>query len=351
MRFVISFFLILILLFPSTPAFSENSGVEINNKSITQTTGTYNESCQCHLELPLEGQQLKKICETLSQSEVCQRVKEKDRIKCDGIEPQFKRDLWEFLKGCAVGVFDSIKSILNFIWEIMKWAWDNATSEKTRDSNIEAAGEYANIVKLYLHTEFEKAYAKQSPPLQMMKALKAISGTVAQLVVNQISDMIAKEKQEFYCLNFEAKSKKLCEVIGDVFIPPAAAISLLKYGPKAFKRFPNLEKAFEKIRGGEKAEHKKSSQSADVASATAINSSTSFWKTARKANVDVVINKASTTLKWSKAESEEVLKIIDSTPKKIQQKLILKFKKQSAAETINDLRDMKDLMRINPSCR
>ncbi len=250
---------ILFLSFLPTYIFAQGQEYNVENaiKSLSQdrkidftlipTIHLYNNLCSSQGKSSGVVSQINQICKAVMQTDQCKKIDVKERLNCDTIEQTSQIDVWEFLKGCSKGVFDSVKSFLNFMWEILQWVWSNSTSSESRDQTIEQATEYMNIVKLYLHTEFEKAYAKESPPLQTVKALKRMGGAISNLLLNLISGMISEKYKEFGCLNFEAKSKVICQFVGEIFIPPAAAVALIKHGPKALKMFPNLKKAFNSL--------------------------------------------------------------------------------------------------------
>ena len=188
------------------------------------------------------------ICNVVVSSNICRQVREQqpeDLLKCDSVESTDQFDLWEFLKGCTKGLFNSAKEFLSFIWEILRWVWTNSTSNETREETFNQASEYVNGVKLYLHTEFEKSYAETGPPFRLIKAVQNMSSKISTMIINLFSTMINDSYNKFGCLNFEAKSKILCTFIGGAFIPPAGALGLIKYGPKAaLKMFPNIQNAF-----------------------------------------------------------------------------------------------------------
>lgn len=130
----------------------------------------------------------------------------------------------------------------------MKFAWENTVSTEARASSKEASAQFMNASKLYLHTEYQKAYAKASDPFKEVKALSSMGGSIGSLVVNKISDYVASEYEEFGCLNSKAKSTMLCGIIGDIFLPPAGVVALLKYGKGAVKDFPKLTRIFDLVK-------------------------------------------------------------------------------------------------------
>ncbi len=199
------------------------------------------------------------ICDVVIRSNVCKDVKKEDLLRCEIIDKESQVDLWEFLKGCAQGVLDSIKEILKFLWDVLKWVGGHLTSSDAWVKTGDNVSEYSNMAKSYLHSEYEKAYAKSSSSLESVRKIKAamkMSTTISEMIVSSISSMISNKYKEFGCLNFEAKSNAVCTFIGYVAIPPAGLLALIKYGPViAAKKFPNIKKAFSNI---EKPESKKS---------------------------------------------------------------------------------------------
>ncbi len=175
--------------------------------------------------------QIGAICDIVLKSPICKKVPKEKRLDCRRIKNKTQVDAWDFLKGCAKGVFESVKTALNFIWEIMKWVWDNATDSEKRTETVEQASEYLNIVKLYLHTEFEKAYDNTSSPFRTVKALKSMSGAMANLILKGLMDLASQKYQELGCLNYEAKSQVVCELASDI-VTPVVAIRLIKFGPR-----------------------------------------------------------------------------------------------------------------------
>lgn len=217
---------------------------KVDEFTLRPTMSTYEYLCQTQHMTPVSG--LGNICNVVVKSEVCRNVPKKDLLKCNDIEKTQQLDAWEFIKGCAGGVFNSVKDLLDFFWEIMKWAWDNTTSSEARGKTSQQAREYLSSAKLYLNTEYQKAYAKSSPPMREMKAVGTMTGAMGKMILNAITDTVQKNYREFGCLNFEAKSEHICKLVGDILIPPAGFVAFLKYGPQAVKQFPNLKKLYAK---------------------------------------------------------------------------------------------------------
>lgn len=207
--------------------------------TLKPTVHSYQEICATQGIEPLTSS-LKGMCEVVTKNELCKKVPKADLLQCHSLNKNTQIDAWEFIKGCSKGAFDSVKETLEFLWSIMELAWD---SEK-RSGAMDGASEYMAAAKLYLHTEYQKALARSKPPMKETKAVMSMGGAIAGLVLNKIQDIISQEYDEFGCLNFEAKSKYMCKVMSDIFLPPAGVVALLKYGPKAAKQFPKLKSLF-----------------------------------------------------------------------------------------------------------
>ncbi|MDO9181743.1 MAG: hypothetical protein Q7U04_05015 [Bacteriovorax sp.] len=206
---------------------------------LCKTQASKNQSVSNHLN---------DMCNIIVKSDACKEIAEEDLIKFNSNSETAVSDIWGFVKGCTSGVLESAKELLTFLWDVINWAWDNSTSSKSREATSDAVAEYSNMAKLYLHTEFEKAYSRSSPPLQNLEAVQKMGGAVSKLLVDSLGDIISKNYEEFGCLNVQAKSKVMCKFIGEVFLPPAQALALLKYGPKATKQLPNLASVFNKAK-------------------------------------------------------------------------------------------------------
>lgn len=198
----------------------------------------------CETQKLTVSENLGDICKVVISSEVCKQVPPQDLLKCSSLTNSLAPDAWEFIKGCAVGAFTSVKEMLDFLWEIAKFGWENTTSSDARARTSDHANEYMSMMKLYLNTEYQKALARSTPPMKEVKAVASMSGVIGKMILNKITDLVVKNYHEFGCKNFEAKSKHLCKLVGDVFLPPAGIVALLKFGSKAVKDFPNLAKLF-----------------------------------------------------------------------------------------------------------
>lgn len=199
---------------------------------------------QTNIEL---GTSIYGLCDVVVKSDLCKDLPPEDLLNCKKISTGIPdKNAWSFIKGCATGVFESVKDMLSFIWDVMKWVWGNATSSEARSTTGDQASAIMSSTKMYLHTEYQKAYALNSEPSREAKAVAAMASKIGGIILDKVTGYIKQQYEQLDCLNPEAKSKYICGALSDIFIPPAGALALLKYGPKAASKFPNLKKLFKK---------------------------------------------------------------------------------------------------------
>ena len=196
-------------------------------------------------------------------------------LNCEAETPESEsQNLWDVVKACGGGVLDSIGEILSFVWTIMKWiwrgstqsvawTWRNATSSDARSQTASAvsgalsgtsqwASEYMDSAQLYLHAEYQRAYDETSKNLPKIvrkaRALKNIVGAMGAFAYSRISQVINDQVEKFQCLPPDEKASAFCHLASSILIPPAGAIALIKFGPKALKQIPKLGRAFSKFK-------------------------------------------------------------------------------------------------------
>ena len=185
------------------------------------------------------------ICQVVMKSKMCRNVPAQDRLNCSEISSESQVNVWDTVSGCAIGVFESVKDLLSFVWDLLKWTFNNATSSEARGKTAERV----SAIRAYLHTEYERAYAKTSLPFRKMKAMASMGKAISHLVWDAVKKLAVQEYREFGCLNYAAKSKAMCYLISDIFVPPAIALALIKKGPKfVLTTFPKLIDSIQKKR-------------------------------------------------------------------------------------------------------
>ncbi len=194
------------------------------------------------------SENLSDVCLATVQSEACKEIPENDLKSCSASVGEDSINGLDLLTSCAEGLFDSVSELVEFIWDVMKFAWSSATDSEYRGEIREQADAYMDSAKLYLMTEYQKAFEECSSPFKQVKALKKMGGAIANMIVDMVMEAVENEIQEFSCLNNPAKSKYTCQLLGDLFFPPAAALALIKKGPKALKGLGNVADSFGELK-------------------------------------------------------------------------------------------------------
>ena len=181
-------------------------------------------------------------------------------LNCEAGSPESEsQNLWDVVKGCGGGILDSVGEILSFVWNIMKWIWRNATNSDARAQSGDAisktsewASEYMDSAQLYLHAEYQRAYDETPEYLpKLARKARALKNTVSAMGIfafSRISQVIDDQVENFQCLPPDEKAHAFCRLASDIFLPPAGAIALIKFGPKALQQIPKLGRAFSKFK-------------------------------------------------------------------------------------------------------
>jgi len=180
---------------------------------------------------------LQLMCEIITKSEVCQVVEQDDLMNCT----KWKTDRQDFsaidlVSKCSSGVWESAVGLFQFIWKALKWTFEKSTHPI---QTYQEASEMMDFVKLYVATEFDKAYDREKIKDDSfgldMRATMALGTQIMQDVLNPILKYLEKEYDQFACLNHKARTEAICNMVSDVFMPPLFALSVIKFGPKAIK--------------------------------------------------------------------------------------------------------------------
>jgi len=157
---------------------------------------------------PVLGDNMTDICLALIKSPVCKDVPKEKQIQCNATEGSPMGDVGNYIWGCLKF---TIGETLSAIWDLLKFAWAH-TDSTVREETAHQASQAMDSVKLYLSTEYEKAYEEAGPP-KAVRAAMAVAGSLGVLLYNSIVDKFAKDIQEWPCFNQQAKAGKVCEYI------------------------------------------------------------------------------------------------------------------------------------------
>lgn len=247
---ILTFVLSFVFIFQSMAIADSNTLLKLRNPNQSAVIRNYEILCE-EEGVSAVGPTVKQMCEVVTKSELCSKVAKEDLLQCNTLDRNIvvshAINQWDMLMGCAQGAFNSVVDTLKFFWDVMKWAWENTTSSEARGKTSGAVSQVANSAKLYLHTEYQKAYAKATPPMQEVKAISSMNAAFGKLIYQKIVGFLEEQAEEFGCLNEEAKTKRICKVAGDIFLPPTGALALIKYGSKGLKQLPKFASYFRKV--------------------------------------------------------------------------------------------------------
>ena len=152
------------------------------------------------------GEGLSNICEMLLQSPLCKDVPEDKKKDCSMSDSGIVKTPYNTIWGCLKY---SVGEALKAMWDLMKWVWKNISNANAREETGDMAGRAMESVKLYLHSEYEKAYEEASFP-KSAKATMAVGASLAKLLYDSIADTLSEDVAEWSCLNTQGKSGKVC---------------------------------------------------------------------------------------------------------------------------------------------
>ncbi|GAB4014325.1 MAG: hypothetical protein Fur0010_12310 [Bdellovibrio sp.] len=213
---------------------------------LLSSTNIFAEGPYCRKPMGIEEiQSIKLLCKEVLKSTVCKNVPKNDLKNCD--QSNSLEMSWEAIAGCAKGTLNSIESIWDFLKSIMVWIGETITLQTEWKKISDTTKTITDSSALYLKNEYMKHFQEAYPPFQKEKALLNMGASIGKLISNAATKYFEEKSLVFKnCLSVEAQSKVTCEFIANIFLPPAAAISLLKYGPRAISNFKNMASAAEK---------------------------------------------------------------------------------------------------------
>lgn len=148
----------------------------------------------------------REICQSLLKSDLCKKVPKEKLIKCDKKTTAY-RSTTDSIWGC---VKYSIGEMLAAMWGIMKWAKANVVSSDERAKTKLHASKALDSTKLYLNTEYEKAYDQAKEPGRGVKATLALSAVFSKLLYDTVAKAISQDIEEWDCLSQEAQAGMVC---------------------------------------------------------------------------------------------------------------------------------------------
>lgn len=213
-------FLALLLCFQLTSVFAQLDSINCVEESLA----------------PVSEEKLQELCQAAVQKGVCSTVPPEDMRSCTEPDTEVMSG-WDVLRNCGTGVVKSVKDMLAFLAEAATFSWDMLTHGKKYDESID----FAVSMRLFIITEYDKAYQNASEPKAMLAAA-AVSGKVMTQLMRKLTQAFENSSSRFSCLNSHARTKKVCETMTTLLVPPAGFFAFLKIGNLAVKSFPHLHR-------------------------------------------------------------------------------------------------------------
>ncbi|WP_412473597.1 hypothetical protein [Halobacteriovorax sp. YZS-1-1] len=239
MRKLLSSIIILFLSF-NVLAFS-NSDIIDQFRSFGSVTDTYDYiscSSESSVKGPLSEDTFQSFCEVVKNSDACKDVEEDEKITCESIdENEIDITSFSFIYNCFRGLWRSLVNLFEFVVEMIKGSLGYVFDSELRQEKNEALGEYYDSFKNYLAIEFDKAYEETGDDVD---ASLLVAKDIMKMGMDAISDMIKDTYYTLGCYNQKARQARVCEIVGEVIMPPAAAVTLIFKGPKMVKRLKEV---------------------------------------------------------------------------------------------------------------
>lgn len=197
----------------------------------------------CLIDPSENRKELNKIsCKTLMESDLCRVIPPKEKRACHDGENIFTQNLSQSLEGCVKGLFRSGKEFLLFIEEALKFLWQTVSSSSSRKATMEKNKEFASTVKLYLYTLYDEEYEKAEAP-KAVNAAAGVSKNLTSTIIKAVVENVEHHYNQFHCLNVKTRTDKICKVLADLIIPPAAFFSALRKGKNLSRPIVQMSKA------------------------------------------------------------------------------------------------------------
>ena len=228
----------------------------------------------------LVGDDLSDLCEMLMKSPLCKDVPEDKKKDCSMNDGGIIKTPYDVIWGCLKY---SIGEILKAMWGLMKWVWGNITDTNTREETGDMAARAMESAKLYLHSEYEKAYEDSSFPGRSAKAVMATGASLTKLLYDSIVDTLSEDVAEWSCLNTQGKSGKICGWLlalsggaagAGPLVQALGKLPIIKHVPAKFKKWKSDRRERKIKKAEELMDHSDSYMRAEAARKLAKQGST-----------------------------------------------------------------------------
>ncbi len=166
------------------------------------------------------------LCEVMRDSEICSHVPSRQKLECEDYEEENPIELLSFraLAFCGWGLLNSLADFFIFLKDAVLGTLGYIFDGESRSKTNEAIGEYADSFMHYVALEYDKEIDEGK---SKMGATASIAGTLVKDLFQALSHAIQEEYTTLGCYAPQYRAERVCKLIGDMTLPPAAAIALI----------------------------------------------------------------------------------------------------------------------------
>ena len=180
------------------------------------------------------------ICNIIKKDDLCKNINEKEIIQCnDSEENTLDVMSISFLKNCGVGLWNSLKDLWDFLVESVKGLLGYSLYSEKRDQTHQAIGEYYDTFTNYLAIEFDKLQDSDNSASDF-EIMTRLAGQLMKTIFTKLGKIIEDNYYNLGCYNQSARQTRVCKIIGDFTMPPAAVIGLIMGVPKLTKKLKTV---------------------------------------------------------------------------------------------------------------
>lgn len=245
MRSILTFFLVFNIFFIQTvQALDFHKNINILSKSAS-VENIYHSQCFDNIEsFESIKNNYTEVCRILREADVCKDVPKHEKVECEDYDEENQIDLLSFraLGTCALGLLTSLKDLFIFFKDAILGTFGYLGSDEKREEINGAIGEYFDSMTQYVALEYDKELDKGHGKV---RASMNIAGNLIKTLFQKLSTSIQEEYFGLGCYSQTYRTRKICKIIGDVTLPPAAAIALIFKLKKVIS--PQITKAKESM--------------------------------------------------------------------------------------------------------
>lgn len=167
------------------------------------------------------------ICKVVKKSEFCSHVKPIEQLKCtkNGLyENEVDYSSFGFVFRCLFGAGKSIVNFLNLVKDILESTILYTFDSEFRELKNSEISDMVESITSYIALEYAKEIDNGS---SSAVAMARVGGSLISKIFGTLVADLKDKIQDLGCYNQKQRQIKVCEKIGDVLLPTAAALKLV----------------------------------------------------------------------------------------------------------------------------